>query len=95
MHQGTMDRFRERVRNVHYRSMIWIANKLVDKTEIPQEKCNPTALFERMILFEHLSWGHYVCYLQWLNEQFPLNGPDIVCYLRRRTPRTTTHLPIS
>ena len=86
VHTRTMSHLLERVWNLHYCSMIWIANKLADNTEIPQEKCNPTALFEQMIQFNHLSWGHYVCYLQWLNECFPLNGPSIFRYLKKQYP---------
>ena len=48
----------QRLCNMYYRSMVWIATKLTEDIDLPQEKCNPVSLFEQMIQFNHLSWGH-------------------------------------
>ena len=85
-HTRTMARLLEKVRNMHYRSIIWIATKLADDLDLPQETCNPISLFEQMIQFNHLSWGHYVCFLHRLNGHFPLNGPSIFHYLKKLYP---------
>ena len=86
VHQTTMQRLLERVRNILYRYLIWISNKLAGETEIPQDRCDPKALFERMMLEGHMRWGHYVCFMEWLDYWFPLNGPDIVRYLKKQYP---------
>ena len=76
----------QRLHNLYYRSMVWIATKLTEDIDLPQEKCNPVSLFEQMIQFKHLSWGHYVCFLCWLNGHFPLNGSSIFRYLKNTYP---------
>ena len=87
-----MARCLERVRTLHYRSLIWIANKLANKTEIPQEKCNPTTLFKRMILFNHLSWGHYVCYLRYTDLLEPGSLAGVNAYFRANKQSKTSTL---
>ena len=85
-HRGTMTIIWHGLRNMYYKQMVWIANRLTEDVDIPQEACNPVSLFENMMQLNHLSWGHYVCYIRWLHWHFPLNGPSIFRYLKKTYP---------
>ena len=76
----------ERVCRLYYRSMVWIATTLVESEQLPTESADPVGLFEEMIRVNHPSWGHYVCFLCWMNTHFPRNGASIFCYLKNTYP---------
>ena len=76
----------ERLHRLYYRSMVWIAEKLVGEQQLPAEAVDPVRLFEAMIQFNTPTWGHYVCFLCWMNAQFPHNGASMFGYLKKTYP---------
>ena len=76
----------ERLGRGYYRSMVWIAKKLVGEEPLPSEVVNPVSLFEEMIRFKRPTWGQYVCFLCWMNSHFPHNGDTVFIYLKKTYP---------
>ena len=56
--------------NLQYRSHVWICRQLCQDSVIPQNICFPVPLFTCMIN-QQASWGRYVIYMTWLDQQFP------------------------
>ena len=71
--------------NLQYRGHVWICRQLCQDSVIPQNICFPVPLFTCMIN-QQASWGRYVIYMTWLDQQFPSQGCIVFRYLKTHYP---------
>ena len=71
--------------NLQYRSHVSICRQLCKDSVIPQNICLPVPLFTCM-MNQQASWGRYVIYMTWLDQQLPSQGCIVFRFLKTHYP---------